>query len=156
VISQRSVALELKKSHRDFAGRFARAIIAKDYAAAHRMLAPWLQRSLTPARLAEVIEAEVKEIADINEIGADVHPKTYQIDSNICTLEDLKGFRSYAEDRIIAPEVTDENFRKWMVIQFQPSEDEELDVDAYLDWWMILVEQDGEYSIGYFEIEDPD
>lgn len=148
--------MELKKSYRDFAEQFAEAIIAKDYAAAHRMLAPWLGRSITPARLAEMIEAEVKETADVNELDGDLHPRSYEIDSNICTLEDLKSPRSYAEDRSIPPEVTDNNFRQWMVIQFQPSEEEELDIDAYVDWWMILVEEDGEYKIGHFEMEDPD
>ena len=45
-----------------------------------------------------------------------------------------------------------------MVIQFQPSEAEqdELGIDAWLDWWMMLVDVEGELRIGYFEIEDPD
>jgi hypothetical protein len=35
-------------------------------------------------------------------------------------------------------------------------EDAELDVDAWFDFWMALVEIEGEYKIGYFEFEDPD
>jgi hypothetical protein len=45
-----------------------------------------------------------------------------------------------------------------MVIQFMPNHEEqdELGIDAWLDWWMILVEVEGAYRIGFFEIEDPD
>ena len=56
----------------------------------------------------------------------------------------------------IPEEITQENYRKRLVVEFTPSEEEEIDVDAWLDFWMIVVEEDGKMRIGYFEIEDPD
>jgi hypothetical protein len=146
----------LKQEYREFAERFASAIVVRDFTSAHAMLAPWLQRSMTADGLARMIQNEVQETAEINEIEGELHPGTYEIDSNSCSLQDLQEPRSYAKDRDIAPEVTAENFRQWMVIQFQPAEDEDLEIDAYVDFWMIVVEIGGEYKIGYFEMEDPD
>lgn len=148
--------MALKPEYREFAENFAETIIAKDFTSAHQMLAPWLQQSVTPDGLAQMIAAEVQETAEINEIEGNLHPASYDIDSNSCSLADLREPRSYAASRDIAPEVTTENFRQWMVRQFQPSEDEELEIDAYVDLWMIVVEIDGEYKVGYFEMEDPD
>ena len=34
--------------------------------------------------------------------------------------------------------------------------DEGLDIDAWFDLWMIVVETDEGYGVGYFELEDPD
>ena len=77
-----------------------------------------------------------------------------------CVIHDLRKPRTYVTSRrsneSLPPEITEENFRKWMVIQFTPAPEDELDVDAWFDWWMMLVEVGGEYRIGYFEIEDPD
>lgn len=146
----------LNPIYRDFAERFADAIVAKDFSAAHQLLAPWLQKSVTPKYLAQIIQDKVKEIAEANELDGEFHPGSYEIDWNTCSLEDLNSPRSFEEDRSIPEEVTDKNYRQWMVIQFQPGK-EEMEIDAYLDWWMAVVEQeDGEYKIGYFEIEYPD
>jgi hypothetical protein len=45
-----------------------------------------------------------------------------------------------------------------MKIQLMPTEEEalELDIDAYLDFWMIVVKIEGAYKVGYFEIQEPD
>jgi hypothetical protein len=146
----------LNKSYRKFAAQFAEAVIAKDFTTAHQMLAPWLRRSVTPQQLSRIIKEKVNEIAEANELGGDLHPGSYQIDWNISTLEDLRTPPSYGDERSIPAEVTDKNFRQWMVIQFQPKEEEELEIDAYLDWWMMVVEEGGEQKIGYYEIDYPD
>lgn len=148
----------LEKPYRQFAETFAAKIIDSDFVAAHEMLAPWLMRSVTPEQLRRLIQKEVQEVAEANELEGDLHPSSYEIDSNICTLRDLKAAPSYKEPRHIAEEINEENFRQWMVIQFQPSEQEqdELGIDAWLDWWMMLVDVQGELRIGFFEIEEPD
>jgi hypothetical protein len=122
------------------------------------MFASWLIRAVTPQQLRESIEQEVKEVAEANELEGGLHPTSYEIDSNTCSLEDLKKPPSYREPRRIPEEVNEENYRQWMVVQFQPApeEQDELGIDAWLDWWMLLVEEDGELKIGFFEIEGPD
>lgn len=148
--------MTINEQYREFAAGFARAVIAKDFTSAHRMLAAWLRPSVTAEGLARLIEEKVAEIAEANELEGELHPGSYEIDWNISSLQDLRGMPSYAEPRTIPAEVTEENYRQWMVIQFQPKEDEDLDIDAYLDFWIIVVEEGGEHKIGYYEIEYPD
>ena len=150
----------MEESDRQFADTFAHSIIRMDYAAAHRMLASWLQPEVTPERLREFVETELKAVAEGFDLEEIIYPKAYHADGNSCSLNELRAERSYATSRrsseSVPPEVTEENFRKWMVIQFTPAPEDGLDVDAWFDWWMILVEVDGEYRVGYFEIADPD
>ena len=150
----------MEESYRQFADAFAHSIIRLDYSAPHKMLAPWLQPVITPERLREFVETELQEVAAGFGLEDIIYPKAYQVDGNSCSLRDLREPRSYVTSRrsheSLPPEVTEENFRKWMVIQFTPAPEDELEVDAWFDWWMMLVEVDGELRIGYFELEDPD
>lgn len=141
-----------------FGQALGRAIVGRDFAAAHGMLAPWLQNNMTPADLQQQIEGECAEFMALYELSEDtpLYPADFTLDGNSCTLEDLKAEPSYREGRSIPPEVTTENFRKWMVIEFLPDPEEEREFDAYFDWWMIAVDVIGQLKVGYYEIEDPD
>ena len=143
---------------REFAEAFATRIIESDFDGAHRLLAPWLRQTVTPEHLRELIQKEVLEVAEANELDGDFHPSHFELDSNHCTLDNLKEDMSWREARPIPDEVTAENFRQWMVIEFMPTrqDQDELGIDAWLDWWMLVVAAEGEYRIGFFEIEDPD
>lgn len=151
----------MEGAYQQFADAFAQSIIRLDYSAAHKMLAPWLQDEMTPERLRLFVETELKEVAagfDLEEI---VYPKAYRTDGNSCSLDDLlreqhSHVTSRRSNESVPAEVTEENFRKWMAIQFTPAPEDEMDVDAWFDFWMMIVEVDGEYRIGYFEFEDPD
>lgn len=150
----------MEEDYRQFADTFAQNIVRQDYSAAHEMLAPWLQPEITPERLRQFVETELKEVGEGFDIEEIIYPKTYEVSGNSSSVADLLEERSYITSRrsseSLPPEITEENFRKWLVIQFMPAPEEELELDAWLDWWMALVELDGEYCIGYFEIEDPD
>ena len=167
----------MNEAYKQFGDRFAQAIVARDYQAAHSMLAAWLQKTITPAKLQEMIEKEVGEVCEAAELEELAYPETWEIDGNHSTIADLRDPRSYVSTRNsgwlgegrsysgtgdlakpIADEVTEENFRKWMCIQFMPSEEaqDDLDIDAFLDFWMAVVEVNGQFKIGYFELEDPD
>ena len=148
----------LKPAYSDFAQLFANKIIESDFLAAHQMLAPWLMNSITPEQLRWLIQKEVQAVAEINELEGEYHPSSYELDSNSCTLQALKEELSYRETRQIVKEINERNYRQWMVIQFQPTEQEQYDlgIDAWLDWWMLLVDVAGELKIGFFELEDPD
>lgn len=148
----------MREAYKEYAQTFATRIIESDFVAAHKMLAPWLMQTVTPQQLQALIQKEVQEVAEANELEGELHPSSCEIDFNSSTLKDLKAPISYREARPIPEEINEENYRQWMVIQFQPSkqEQDDLGIDAWLDWWMILVELDGEHRIGFFEIEYPD
>ena len=148
----------LNPAYRQFAQTFATRIIQSDFDGAHQLLAPWLRQMVSAEQIRALIQKEVQEVAEANELEGEFNPGDFNIDSNSCTLDDLKEEMSFRESRQITQEVTAENFRQWMVIQFMPTQQEhdELGIDAWLDWWMIVVEIEGEYRIGFFEIEDPD
>ncbi|MEW6211838.1 MAG: hypothetical protein AB1631_26005 [Acidobacteriota bacterium] len=154
----------LDPAYLKFAEEFAAKINAVDFEAAHHCFAPWLRGEITPEVLRQEVEAELRETADAAGLEELIYPESFEIDSNTCTIDDLRDLktREYAYGRRvrrdIPDEITSENFRQWMVIQFTPAEgeDAELDVDAWFDFWMAIVDVDGEYKIGYFEFEDPD
>jgi hypothetical protein len=168
----------MEVDYKQFADKFAQAVIARDYNQAHTMLADWLQPTVSATTLQEMIEKEICEVCEANEIEESVYPDDWRVDGNSSTLESLKDERSYisarnsgwlGEQKInfsthgdivkpIAEEFTCEQFRKWLCIQFMPNPDAqgELGIDAFLDFWMAVAEVNGEYRIGYFEIEDPD
>jgi hypothetical protein len=166
----------MEETYKQFADSFARAVIARDYDSAHAMLADWLQPTISAARLQEMIEKEVHEVCEANEIVADVYPDAWQVDGNDSTLESISIPKIYTslrnsgwlgeqkKDRngkLVSPvagEFTGAQFRQWLIIQFMPNDEaqQELGIDAFLDFWMAVAEVNGEYRIGYFEIEDPD
>jgi hypothetical protein len=168
----------MEVKYKQFADRFAQAVVARDYDKAHAMLADWLQPTVSAAKLQEMIEKEIREVCEANEIEEAVYPTDWEVDGNNSTLESLREERSYISVRNsgwlgeqkanysaqgdmvkpIAEEFTAGLFRKWLCIQFMPDEDaqDELGIDAFLDFWMAVAEVNGEYQVGYFEIEDPD
>lgn len=154
----------LEETYNAFACRFAEALLARNYSSAHELFASWLQSSVSPARLQQLIETELREVADAFELDEMNYPAAYHVDENPLSYEEWREAdarsREYDNSRRcteqIPAEITRENYRKRLVIEFTPGEEEEIDVDAWLDFWMILVEEDGKARIGYFEIEDPD
>jgi hypothetical protein len=168
----------MEEAYKQFADAFAKAVVAKDYHTAHSMLADWLKPSLTPARLQEMVEREIRETCEAAELEEMAYPDHWEVDGNSSTLEDLKELRAYPSARnsgwlgaqkaevsingdlvkAIADEFTADQFRKWLCIQFMPNPEaqDDLDIDAFFDFWMALAEVHGEFKIGYFELEDPD
>ena len=139
---------------------FARAIIAEDYPAAHACFTGWLKRQVSEERLRAAIEKQLGEVAEAAELERIIYPEDFRVDGNSCTLADVRKDRSelYGIEPVceVSPEMTEANFRRWMVIEFLPAEGADIDVDAWMDFWAAVVEEDGQYGIGYFEIHDPD
>ena len=147
----------MKEEYKNFAAEFAETIVAQDLQSAHAFLAPWLQAKMTQNDLRAAIEDKLLEMNEIWEIDELIYPADFTIRHNSSSLEFLREKPSWREARNIAPEVTGENFRQWMVIQFLPDEaDERVELDGWFDFWFILVEHEGEFRIGFFEIEDVD
>ena len=139
---------------------FARAIITRDYPAAHACFADWLKQQVSEERLRAAIEKQLAEIAEAAELERVIYPEDFRLDGNSCTLADVREDRSglYGIEPVCAVslEMTEANFRRWMMIEFLPAEGADIDVDAWMDFWAAVVEVGGQHRIGYFEIHDPD
>lgn len=148
---------KMKEEYKEFADKFARTITREDFDAAHKAFAPWLQTEIPAAEFRAAVEKWLWEINEIWEIEELIFPDEFTVSHNSCSLEDLKEDPGWRAPRKIPGEVTAENFRQWMVIQFMPDEaDERVELDGWFDFWFILVETGGELRIGFFEIQDVD
>jgi hypothetical protein len=144
-------------AEKEFAAEFARQIIAEDFVSAHRFLTPWLQAEISPARLREAFENELREMNGYWDLDELIFPANYSVSWNSSTLDSLKEPMSWREPRSLSDMITRENFRRWMVIEFLPDEnDERVEFDGWFDFWCVIVEADGELKIGFFEFEDVD
>ena len=141
---------------------FARAIIDNDYKAAHQLLAPWLQKQVTPKKLGAIIKKQ---------FFADVAAVDFVVSGNDSTLDELRGhYGEYHEDDAtrtlasldefgewgppsiyIADEITPANYRGWMSIDLTPELDDASGLDYCLRLWLIVVELDGSMRLGHVE-----
>jgi glucan biosynthesis protein len=121
---------------------FAKQVIAGDFESARAFLAPWLQGTIT----ADGLKAMMTEAQ--GELPA---PAQFDLDGNSCQLSDLEVDEYSPPTRPLPSEITEQNFRKWMCIQFQPDAAAETGYDACFDLWMALVDVDGSLKIGYLE-----
>jgi hypothetical protein len=146
----------MEASYRAFGEKFSAAIIAKDYASAHMLLAPWLKKKVTPEKLREEIEQHVREMCKVWSVEDAIHPAACDLDGNSSI--DVEGLREPDLDNSvpdIPAEVTDANYRYWMCQQFKPAEGA-VEFDAFFDLWLALVEHEGALRIGYYKFTDPD
>jgi hypothetical protein len=144
------------------ASAFGQAVVDGDYKTAHAQLAPWLQREIPVETLKSVLTREMID---------GIEPTDFNTSGNDTTLQDLRdGYAEYHEnDRsrtfstcdsfgeygqpsiYIADEITPENYRQWMSIEFTPEEDNEAGIDYCLRLWIIVVKVDGAMKIGHLE-----
>ena len=141
-------------AHKEIAGELARAVIARDYEAACGLFASWLRETTPPERFRELVEERLGEMMQYAGCEELTYPVDFEVDGNSSTIDQLREHRSYAPDRPIPGEITGENFRKWLCIQFLAGDD--VDIDAWFDFWAIVVEENGRLALGYFELEEPD
>jgi hypothetical protein len=133
-----------------FLDRLGRAVVAGEFAVAYAMLAGWLQKSMTLDDFQSQIVEQCREIADIWDLSQTASPERFEVSQGDMSLDQLE------QDSMDLPqEVTYDNFRGWACIQFQPDGEEDPEF-GYFDWWLLVVEVDGELRVGYFQIEDPD
>ena len=137
----------MEKAYEEFAGQFAQRIVRKEYESARELLAPWLHDTVSAVQLEEMVRENCKELPA---------PAEFDVDSNSCGLEDLTVDPHSPPTRPLPGEITPQNYRQWMVIQFKPAEDDETGYDACFDLWMALVEVNGALKIGYLEAAGAD
>jgi hypothetical protein len=152
---------DFKPEYRKFAEAFAKLVINRDFDAAVGLFAPWLQSEVSPEQLRAELDKEAAEMAQEWQMETIAYPADFMLDSNPLDLQGLREVNTpeHAHGRPykrIPDEVTDANYRKWLVIQYLPDSDAEIEFDAFYDFWFILVEIAEQFRIGYYKVEDPD
>src|SRR5262245_16327718 len=122
-----------------FGQRLAQTLLRGDYEAAAGFLAPWLRRHLGGEELQVLFAREFYSIADEHQLATLVAPKVTRVSGNISRLADLRAFSTWAPPRKIPREVTEENFRKWMVVELKPGAEDAMDFDFWARFWAIVV-----------------
>ncbi len=137
-----------KEACRQVAGEFAAAILAENYAQAHAWFAPWVQAQVTPEALQETIKSMIGEVAQTTGSPGPLTPIDYRLDFSRLSLAALRD----TGNRPVPDEVNSLNYRSWTSIQFVA--DEASGLDAWFDFWCVLVELPEGYRIGYFELTE--
>jgi hypothetical protein len=112
----------------------AKRVVEKNYAGAHALFAPWLQTAMSPSDL----EALVSEASE----GAPT-ARAWTLDEGFLGVEDLGA----------SGQITDENYRGWLCIQFNPGE---AAGNGSFDLWLAVVEYEGDYRVGLLEAAEAD
>src|SRR5262249_22686444 len=119
---------------------FAQAIVDGDFDAAHALLAPWLQRDVSPPVLRAVLTRELIDgtaPADFDVSGNSStlddlreHYREHHDDDRSRTFASVESFGAWGPPSIhIADEITPQNFRQWMAIEFTPDPDGDSGLD---------------------------
>jgi len=137
----------MEKAVEEMAGQFAQRIIRREYDSARDLLAPWLRDTVSAAQLEAMVGEAHKDLPP---------PGDFELDSNSCGLEDLEVDEFSPPTRPLPAEITEQNFRQWMVIQFKPDPASDSPYNASFDLWMAVVELGGAAKIGYMEAADAD
>lgn len=107
----------------------AKRVVDKNFSGAHELLAPWLKTAMTPADLERMVSSA----------SAGAPPaRTWTLDEGFLGVDDLGA----------PDEITQENYRGWLCIQFNPGE---ATGDGSFDLWLAAVEHDGDYRVGLLE-----
>jgi hypothetical protein len=92
----------------------------------------------------------IEQVAQSTSAPGPYTPIDYRLDFNRLSLQSLRDSGS----RTLPDEINSLNYRHWMSIQFVA--DEATGLDAWLDFWCVMVELPEGFRIGYYEITDLD
>jgi hypothetical protein len=125
------------------AAEFGRAIVDRDFDAAYALLIEGF-RSSTP-------------FSSFRQTFADAEASTAVPDVFECRVSGLTQKELWAqlakEGKWLPAEVDPARFRQWIVVKFVPGPDQETDQGACYDCWIMVVREQNQDRIGYFEIK---
>jgi hypothetical protein len=158
----KTVELSTENRVEKVAADFARAIIDDNFKAAHNLLAPWLQMQVTAKKLQNIFKKQfIDDVApadfaisgnnaQLNELRE--HYQEYHGDDVPKTLATAKEFGAWGPPSIhIADEITADNFRQWLSLEFTPEAEHASGLDYCLRLWLIVVDVDGVMTVGHLE-----
>jgi len=120
------------------AAEFGRAIVDRDFDAAYALLTDGFRES-TP-------------FAAFRQSFADAAPDVFECRVSGLTQKELWALLA-KEGKWLPAEVAPASFRQWIAIKFAPGPDQETDLDACYDCWIMVVREKDQDRIGYFEIK---
>jgi hypothetical protein len=147
----------MKDSVREFGLDLGHKALARDWAGVHALLAPWLQRSTDIDAVRRFFEEEYRLMLEENGIQEMHYPEYSDPEvggndhTNATALREPMSFKP-GYIRPVAPEVTDTNFRYWLMMRLQCSDEQmaQLDFDHLCEVWMAVVEIGDGLRVGYW------
>ncbi len=147
----------MDESIRSFVTGLGLEALARDWAAVHDMLAPWLRSSMTVDDVRTFFEDEYRatlKANDIDELHYPAYPEPEVGGNTFVNATELRKPISWEGGRVrsVAPELTDENMRYWAKMQLQCSDEQmdEFGFDFFAEVWMAIVETDEGLRVGYW------
>jgi len=122
-----------------FAKTFGTAIVAGDFAAAEAMLAPWIIPQLSGGSLKKFLRRARED-----------RPRPHSFDVSENTTVTLETLR---EDLQETGQITEENFRAWLCLEFYPDPELVAAVDLSYILWIAVVALEKDLAIGYLKLD---
>jgi hypothetical protein len=107
----------------------AKRVVEKNFTEAHALFAPWLQTEMSPTDIEQLVHEAAAGTGSA---------RTWTLDEGGLGVEDLGASRN----------ITKDNYRGWLCIQFNPGEGHD---GGSFDLWLAAVETDGDYRVGLIE-----
>jgi hypothetical protein len=125
------------------AAQFGRSIVNRDFDAAYALLTDGFRSSTPFASFRQTFAG-----AEANSTAPDV----FECRVSGLTQKELWALLA-TEGKWLPAEVDPATFRQWIVIKFAPGPDQETDRNAGYDCWIMVVRENDQDRIGYFEIK---
>ena len=124
--------------------KLADCIVKRDFKGAHALLAPWLRTALRPL--------EIQKMVDAANEGLEHPPHSWTIDEGMAELDELRKPDGFGPpSQALGKEITADNFRGWLSIQFIPEPAVHEEQNICCELWLAAVEHDGAVLAGYLE-----
>jgi hypothetical protein len=140
-----------------FGETLGRSVLAREWAAVHELLAPWLRATTSADEVRAFFENEYRSTLEANGVQ-ELHYPEYpepSVDGN--TFMNATGLREPIEFqggklRAVAAEVTDHNMRYWMKLQLHCSDDQmaKFNFDTFCEVWIAVVTTAEGLRVGYW------
>jgi hypothetical protein len=121
-----------------------RAIVGRDFAAVHALLAPWLRAALGPGEIERLLDAQSEGLAH--------PPASWVAGEGLADLEELRRPDPFGPPtQALPPEITPASFRGWLHVQLVPDPAVHEEQNVCYDVWLVAVEHEGSCLVGYLE-----
>ena len=142
---------------RAFGEDLGRKALARDWAAVHELLAPWLRASVTHDSVRSFFENEYRAVLEANgvhELQYPGYPEPSVDGNNFINATKLREPIEFMGGKVrpVPLEITDANMRYWMKLQLQCSDEQmaKLNFDTFCEVWVAVVQMEEGLRVGYW------